>query len=90
MLTPVRSAQFRRDVKRVEKRGKDLGKLKKLLILLMQQSELPSKYRDHPLKGDWNGFRDAHIEPDWLLIYRIQDDELQLARTGSHADLFQK
>lgn len=52
MLTPVRSAQFRRDVKRVEKRGKDLGKLKKLLILLMQQSELPSKYRDHPLKGD--------------------------------------
>lgn len=90
MLTPVRSAQFRRDVKRVEKRGKDLGKLKELLILLMQRSELPSRYRDHPLKGDWNGFRDAHIEPDWLLIYRIQDDELQLARTGSHADLFQK
>lgn len=90
MLTPVRSAQFRRDVKRVEKRGKDLGNLKELLILLMQRSELPSKYRVHPLKGDWNGFRDAHIEPDWLLIYRIQDDELQLARTGSYADLFQK
>lgn len=90
MLAPVRSAQFRRDVKRVEKRGKDLGKLKELLILLIQQSELPSKYRDHPLKGDWNGFRDAHIEPDWLLIYRIQGDELQLARTGSHVDLFQK
>lgn len=90
MLTPVRSAQFRRDVKRVEKRGKDLGKLKELLILLMQRSDLPEKYRDHPLKGDWNGFRDAHIEPDWLLIYRIQGDELQLARTGSHADLFQK
>jgi mRNA interferase YafQ len=90
MLTPVRSTQFRRDVKRVEKRGKDLGKLKELLILLLEQSDIPAKYRDHPLKGDWNGFRDAHIEPDWLLIYRIQGDELQLARTGSHADLFQK
>lgn len=90
MLTPVRSAQFRRDVKRVEKRGKDLVKLRELLVLLMQRSDLPAKYRDHPLKGDWNGFRDAHIEPDWLLIYRIQGDELQLARTGSHADLFQK
>ncbi|MDH4411973.1 MAG: type II toxin-antitoxin system YafQ family toxin [Rhizobium sp.] len=90
MLTPVRSAQFRRDVKRVEKRGKDLGKLKEVLILLMQRSDLPSKFRDHPLKGDWYGFRDAHIEPDWLLIYRIQGEELQLARTGSHADLFQK
>ncbi|WP_377274703.1 type II toxin-antitoxin system YafQ family toxin [Rhizobium sp. R86522] len=90
MLTPVRSAQFRRDVKRVEKRGKDLGKRKEVLILLMQRSDLPSKFRDHPLKGDWYGFRDAHIEPDWLLIYRIQGDELQLARTGTHADLFQK
>lgn len=90
MLTPVRSAQFRRDVKRVERRGKDLSKLREFLILLLEQSDLPAKYRDHPLKGDWYGFRDAHIEPDWLLIYRIQGGELQLARTGSHADLFQK
>ncbi|WP_348640742.1 type II toxin-antitoxin system YafQ family toxin [Mesorhizobium sp. B2-3-13] len=45
-------------------------------------------YKDHPLKGDWKGFRDAHIEPDWLLIYRVVGDELQLARTGSHSDLF--
>lgn len=90
MLTPVRSTQFRRDVKRVEKRGKDLGKLKELLVLLLEQSNITAKYGDHPLKGDWNGFRDAHIKPDWLLIYRIQGGELQLARTGSHADLFQK
>lgn len=90
MLTPVRSTQFRRDVKRVEKRGKDLRKLKELLLLLLEQSDLPEHYRDHALKGDWRGFRDAHIEPDWLLIYRVSDDELQLARTGSHADLFQK
>jgi mRNA interferase YafQ len=88
MLRPIRSGQFRRDVKRQEKRGKDLGKLRELLRLLLSGNELPASYRDHPLKGDWRGFRDAHIEPDWLLIYRIAGDELQLARTGSHSDLF--
>ncbi|MEX6509095.1 type II toxin-antitoxin system YafQ family toxin [Jiella sp. M17.18] len=90
MLTPVRSAQFRRDVKRAERRGKDLAKLREVLILLMQDRALPPRYRDHPLKGDWLGWRDAHIEPDWLLLYRISGDELQLARTGSHADLFKQ
>ncbi|MER8636055.1 MULTISPECIES: type II toxin-antitoxin system YafQ family toxin [unclassified Mesorhizobium] len=88
MLTPVRSGQFRRDVKRAEKRGKDLGKLRELLGLLLAGDELPASYKDHSLKGDWKGFRDAHIEPDWLLIYRVAGDELQLARTGSHSDLF--
>ena len=90
MLTPVRSGQFRRDVRRVEKRGKDLAKLRHVLSLLLAGQDLPAQYRDHPLKGDWKGFRDAHIEPDWLLIYRIVGDELQLARTGSHADLFNR
>ncbi len=88
MLTPVRSAQFRRDVKRVEKRGKDLGKLRDILMLLIADATLPASYKDHPLKGDWKGYRDAHIEPDWLLVYRIAGDELHLARTGSHSDLF--
>ncbi|ESY69972.1 type II toxin-antitoxin system mRNA interferase toxin, RelE/StbE family [Mesorhizobium sp. B283B1A] len=88
MLTPVRSGQFRRDVKRMEKRGKDLAKLRELLALLVAGQELPAIYKDHPLKGDWKGYRDAHVEPDWLLIYRIADDELRLARTGSHSDLF--
>ncbi|TPL02722.1 MULTISPECIES: type II toxin-antitoxin system YafQ family toxin [unclassified Mesorhizobium] len=88
MLIPVRSGQFRRDVKRMEKRGKDLGKLREILGLLVGEHELPPIYKDHPLKGEWKGFRDAHLEPDWLLIYRIGNDELQLARTGSHSDLF--
>ncbi len=88
MLVPVRSGQFRRDVKRMEKRGKDLRKLRELLELLISASELPSSYKDHPLKGDWKGYRDAHLEPDWLLIYRIVGNELHLVRTGSHADLF--
>ena len=90
MLTPVRSGQFKRDVKRAEKRGKDLGKLRRLLTLLIGRQTLPSTYRDHPLKGNWNGYRDAHIEPDWLLIYRVAGDELLLARTGYHADLFEE
>ncbi len=72
----------------MEKRGKNLGKLRDLLGLLIAGHELPAAYKDHPLKGDWKAFRDAHIEPDWLLIYRVVGDELQLARTGSHSDLF--
>lgn len=72
----------------MEKRGKDLGKLRELLALLIAGNELPARYKDHPLKGDWKGYRDAHVEPDWLLVYRVVDQELQLARTGSHSDLF--
>jgi len=88
VLTPVRSGQFRRDVKRAERRGKDLHKLRGLLSILLAGDELPLSYKDHLLKGDWKGFRGAHIEPDWLLIYRVAGDELQLVRTGSHSDLF--
>ena len=55
MLTAVRSGQFRRDVKRVEKRGKDLGKLRELLSLFLADDELPTNYKDHPLKGEWKG-----------------------------------
>lgn len=88
MLTPRRSGAFKRDVRKAEKRGKDVAKLRTILALLIAGSPLPDRCKDHPLKGDWSGFRDAHIEPDWLLIYRIVGDELQLARTGTHADLF--
>jgi mRNA interferase YafQ len=88
MLTPVWSGRFRRDVKRVEKRGKDMDKLKVVLSLLLEERALPARYKDHSLKGDWRGFRDLHIEPDWLLIYCIVGREIQLARTGTHSDLF--
>ena len=71
-----------------KKRGKDMDKLKAVLSLLIEQKTLPASYNDHPLRGDWSGFRDLHIEPDWLLLYRVEGDELQLARTGTHADLF--
>ena len=88
MLTPVQSGRFKRDVRRVEKRGKDMAKLRAVLTLLIEEQPLPASYRDHPLRGDWVGFRDLHIEPDWLLLYRVEGGELQLARTGSHSDLF--
>jgi mRNA interferase YafQ len=73
-------------VRRAAKRGKDMSKLRALILLA--EAPLPERYKDHPLRGNWRGYRDAHIEPDWLLIYRVAGDELQLARTGTHADLF--
>ena len=88
MLRPVASTAFKRDAKRAKKRSRDMAKLKRLVALLCAGEPLPARHRDHPLKGDWRGFRDAHIEPDWLLIYCVEDEELQLARTGTHADLF--
>lgn len=88
MLVPVLARAFRRDLKRAEKRRKDLGKLRNLITLLVSQEELAAADRDHPLRDRWNGFRDAYVEPDRILIYRVKDEELQLARTGTHSDLF--
>ncbi len=82
------AGQFKRDVKRAKKRGKDMNALKKVLTLLIEAKPLPAAYLDHPLKGNWAGCRDLHIEPDWLLIYRIDKNVLRFERTGSHADLF--
>ena len=74
----------------MKRRGKDLEKLKKVVRLLVEEQLLPDFYRDHSLAGDWSGYRDCHIEPDWLLLYKIDRDEkiLTLARTGTHSDLF--
>lgn len=69
MRNPIRSGQFKRDVKAAEKRGKNMEKLRVLLVLLIEGKPLPPEYLDHPLKGGWKGYRDSHIEPDWLLIY---------------------
>jgi mRNA interferase YafQ len=75
-------------VKLAEKRGKDMSKLRTLVLLLAESAPLPPRYRDHALTGDWKHFRDCHIEPDWLLIYKIDGNDLYLTRTGTHADLF--
>ena len=82
------AARYKRDYKRVAKRRYDLDLLDAVLDKLAAGQALPSERRDHLLKGDWQGYRECHIEPDWLLIYRGSDDEVELARTGMHADLF--
>ena len=84
------TTRFRRDIRRLTRQGYDLAKLETVIRVLVAQEPLAEKYRDHALIGNWGGYRDCHIQPDWLLIYRIIDDELQLARTGSHAELFGK
>ena len=82
--------QFARDIKRMNKRGKDLSKLQNVVRKLAQGRTLPPKNKDHALVGSWKPARDCHIEPDWVLIYTTDDESLRLERTGSHSDLFKK
>lgn len=65
-----------------------MEKLKSLMTLLIEAAPLPASYLDHPLKGQWRSFRDAHIEPDWILIYKIDGNLIRFERTGRHTDLF--
>lgn len=88
MFKILRTSQFKRDVKKVKKRGKDTDRLKTVIVLLAQVRTLPAKYKDHQLKGVYKDCRECHVEPDWLLIYRVEANILQLIRTGSHSDLF--
>lgn len=90
MLEIVASNQFKKDLKLAGERGLKLEKLREAVNVLAAEESLPEKYRDHSLTGDDKGFRECHIEPDWLLIYRIQEEvlELFLFRPGSHSDLF--
>jgi mRNA interferase YafQ len=90
MLTLAFSRKMKRDARLMEKRGKDMSKLGAALSLLVYGHPLPPKYRDHSLKGNLRGFRECHIEPDWLLVYQVIEDELILlaTATGSHSDLF--
>ncbi len=84
------TTQFKKDYKRVKKQNKDLNKLRAIIEKLVARQLLESKYKDHQLFGNWKGHRDCHIEPDWILIYRITADDLFLERTGSHSELFKK
>ncbi len=90
MLELATTAQFRKDLKRIRKRGADMSKLEDVLNKLQNEEPLEVKHRDHLLVGDYAGFRECHITPDWLLIYAVAHGQLILtaSRTGSHADLF--
>ena len=85
-----KTRQFEKDLKRMAKRGMPLRELETVIDRLLEQTPLPEKYRDHPLVGDYAGFRECHVRPDWLLIYMVQADRLVLTcmRTGTHSDLF--
>jgi mRNA interferase YafQ len=80
-------SQFKRDLKRLKSQGKDLAKLQAVIDILCARSPMKAAYHDHALKGDLAGFRDCHVEPDWVLIYKRTETELRLFRTGSHSDL---
>ena len=88
----VLSGKFKKGLKVAKKRGLDISFLNFIVDRLLQGMPLEEKYKDHPLKGNWDGFRECHIQPDWLLIYLIEDDilTLTLVDTGTHADLFKK
>jgi len=89
-LTIIYTTQFKRDYKKIEKQNKDLNKLKVLIEKLVCEETLESKYKDHKLTGELKEYRECHIEPDWLLIYKRTIDAILLERTGSHSDLFKR
>jgi mRNA interferase YafQ len=88
MRTIHRTTQFKKDVKRMRKRGKKFEIFKEIIEILFDGDLLEAKYRDHLLVGQYKGTRECHIEPDWLLIYEATESELILVRTGTHSDLF--
>ena len=90
MLTIARSNRFLKDLRLAKKRGLDLSLLEEVVNKLANQEVLDEKYHDHALSGDFADFRECHIKPDWLLVYTVDDEELELFlfRTGTHSDLF--
>ena len=90
MYKIVPTSKFEKDVKKIKKQGKDLEKLWNVITALAEGKTLDAKFRPHNLSGNYSGFMECHIEPDWLLIYSIYEDvlTLTLTRTGSHSDLF--
>ena len=90
MLTIKYQAAFKRDYRRIKKRGYDTSLLETVLVMLANRQALPAEYRDHELAGGYKGCRECHITPDWLLVYEISGENLilYLTRTGTHSDIF--
>lgn len=84
------TTQFKKDYKRIKKQNRDISKLRAVIEKLVEGQSLEPRFRDHQLYGNWEGHRNCHIEPDWILIYRVTADDLYLERTGSHSELFKK
>lgn len=90
MLTPKPAHKFKKQVQKATLQGRPVAKLREVIKLLAAGQPLPAQYLDHPLKGDWKGFRELHITADWLLVYRVLDGKLLLARVGTHAEIFEE
>jgi mRNA interferase YafQ len=88
MLAVVYRKKFKKNLDMMIRRGKNPEKIKEVILVLASGNTLDVRYKDHALSGNLSGFRDCHIDPDWLMIYRIEADTLYLERTGSHSDLF--
>jgi len=88
MLAVVYRNKFKKNLDLMIRRGKDPENIKRVIIALANGQPLDPKHRNHSLTGNFSGFHDCHIDPDWVLIYRIEADKLYLERTGSHSDLF--
>lgn len=88
MRNPITTKKFEKDYIRQHKRWKDIAKLKNIIRLIIDEVPLDQRFRDHPLWGSWQTCRECHIEPDWLLIYRVVGQDVFFERTGSHSDLF--
>ncbi len=88
-LALLTTTAFERDLRRVRRQGRDLDKLEGVVNLLQDEQPLPARCRAHPLRGNWTGHWDCHVQPDWLLLYKLTETELTLVRTGSHAELFE-
>ena len=90
MLKTHNAKAFRQDFKRLFKAGKDMEKLLTLMELLEKEIPLDATYLEHPLRGIWKGYKECHLEPNWLLVYKVSGNVITFARTGSHSDIFQK
>ena len=88
MLTPVYTRRFDKDVKRMKRQGKNMEKLKLIARSLAGEDSIDPIHRDHQLVGNWQGRRECHIESDWLLIYKIEENQVIFERTGSHSELY--
>jgi len=85
----IQTSRFKKDLKRMKRRGKDQEKLFYTVELLVRYGYLLASFKSHKLSGEWDNVWECHIEPDWLLIYYVTEEGIMLIRTGTHADLFE-
>lgn len=88
MRSSYYTKQFKKDLALVRRRGKEISKIKNVMSLLIEAVPLPEKYKDHSLRGEFANYRECHLEPDWLQIYKLNPSEIHFVRTGTYSDLF--